>query len=132
MNLIYDRTQEDIDKETDKAFIDYVDLNRIKNAIAELKTAAESIGYTFVQDFTKTWTISDIRNKTEIDKLKNDLARIRGLIVCPSGTPNVPTTPFADYRSANDTENIIQTVYSLIEGMKIQARYSGEIYAGEE
>lgn len=132
MILVTDRTQQDIDQETDKAFIDYEDLNRIKDAIAELKQKADDAGYGFVQTFLKEWSIEDIRTKAEIDKLKNDLLSIRGLVSVPTNTPQVPQKPFENFSKANDTEQIISIVNSLIDGIVTSFKYSGEFYAGEE
>ena len=68
-SLIFDRTQSDIIELTDKAYIDYKDLNRVEQAIKWVSYVLNQYGYrnTIV---SKTWKPQDHRTDYEMDRLK--------------------------------------------------------------
>lgn len=106
-NLIYDRTEQDLLDKTDKAYIDYVDLNRIEGACQEL---ASALGISIE---TKTWQITDYRTQAEMDRLRDNLKLIQDSYYRIQSIPSVPST--IKYTSINEANNIEKMIYETYQ-----------------
>ena len=133
LGLITDRTQRDLENDTDRAYIAYTDLNRIGEAIFYLTEQLAEAGY-IVNTSPKTdWKITDIRDQANMDIIQNDLQTIRAVLPVAKTTPVVPAIKFDSIINANEIEQILADVQVLIEGIMMQYRYCGDgMIAGEE
>lgn len=105
--LIYDRTNDDLLNETDKAYIDYTDLNRIEGACKEL---AQMLG---IQVKIKTWVITDWRTEAEMERIRQNLETIQNVYAVMKIT-NVPKRiTYSSIEQANDIERILQETWVL-------------------
>ena len=133
LGLITDRTQADLENDTDRAYIAYTDLNRIGEAIAYLTEQLAAAGYAVVTSPKTDWAITDIRDQVNMDILQRDLQTIRGALPAMAVTPAVPVVKFDSIINANEIEKILADAQILIEGMMVQYRYCGDgTIAGEE
>ena len=113
-SLIFDRTQSDIIELTDKAYIDYKDLNRVEQAIKWVSYVLNQYGYrnTIV---SKTWKPQDHRTDYEMDRLKKNIVAIRNAYYTDSNTPLTPDKiTYTSVYQANAIERIIYDLGNLI------------------
>jgi hypothetical protein len=89
-NLIYDRTVQDIQEMTTKAYIDYQDLNRIELAIKWVSHVLNQYGYRNATHNKVNWHPEDRRTDSEMERLRKNIAAIRAAYYTPPSTPQTP------------------------------------------
>lgn len=103
--LIFDRNNDDLLNDTDKAYISYTDLNRIEQAC---KYIADELGVNIV---TKEWTIQDFRTEAEMERLRNNIDLLRRSYYTKANTPQVPNKiTFTSIYQANNIEKILYDI----------------------
>ena len=65
-NLIFDRTQADIDSMAAKAYIDYNDLKRIESAVKWVSYVLNRKGYKNTTDNKLNWRPNDFRTEADM------------------------------------------------------------------
>ena len=118
-SLIYDRTNDDLVNDTDKAYIDYKDLNRVEGACAELGAL---LGLTVS---TKTWKFSDWRTEADMERIRQNLIKLQKVYESDIKT-KVPTAiTYTSIAQANDIERVLHdawmTYRSVTAGRRILA-----------
>ncbi len=88
--LIFDRVAADVQQMTDKAYIDYRDLNRIESAIKWVSYVLNRYGYPNKTENKLDWRPEDQRTETEMGRLRNNLSAIRAAYYTPPSTPQTP------------------------------------------
>ena len=118
-SLIYDRTNDDLVNDTDKAYIDYKDLNRVEGACAEL---AELLG---VSIQTKTWVISDWRTEADMERIRQNLIKLQKVYESDIKTKAPTAITYTSITQANDVERILHdawmTYRSVTAGRRLLA-----------
>lgn len=124
-DLIFDRTVEDIQKLTDKAYIDYKDLNRVEMAIKWVSHILNRYGYRNTVK-TKAWKINDWRTEADMRRLKDNLEEIRRVFFIPEDSPMIPERiTYTSIYQANAIEKIIYDVGRIVENMSPGQRRLG-------
>ena len=119
--FIYDRTQEDIDKKTKKAFINSDDLNRIGRNMNQI---GQYIG---ISVSGKTdWNIGGILCSSDYQKIQETAENIRKNYAVYPDTPPVPARPYNTFQKWNDIEKILHDVFYIYI-----KNYNSRIYSGE-
>lgn len=114
--LIFDRVAADVQEMTDKAYIDYRDLNRIENAIKWVSYVLNRYGYHNSTNNKLNWQPSDWRSERDMERLRLNLIAIRRAYYTPPSTPQTPEKiTYTSIYQANFIERIIYDVGSLIE-----------------
>ena len=104
---IRDRTQEDINNKTDKAYMNYTDFNRIEQDIAILQNY-----YGFDFNIKIDWDRDDYPKQADFTRILSNLTVLRtisGLRLDP-----VPSEPINHFEKVNTIETILQTIYDSI------------------
>ena len=115
-NLIYDRTVQDVQDMTTKAYIDYQDLNRIELAIKWVSHVLNQYGYRNETHNKVNWKPEDRRTDSEMERLRDNLAAIRAAYYTPSSTPQTPERiTYTSIYQANFIEQIIHDIGVLVE-----------------
>lgn len=107
-DLIFDRTNADLVNDTDKAYIDYEDLNRIENACSYL---ADLFG---VYIKTKVWKMTDYRTTEEMARLRNNIDIVKKAYY---ENPNSKQLPSVIYYKSISEANTIEEILFDIETM---------------
>lgn len=108
--LIFDRTNQDLVNDTNKAYIAYTDLNRVEQACDYL---ANIFG---VNLETKTWLISDFRTDEEMERIRNNLNLLKNAYYEITGMTPVPARiTYTSINQANDIERILYELNKLYE-----------------
>lgn len=137
---IYLRKQSDIDNDTDLAYVNYWDLNRIETRMQELSDKLNS--YAYVQNIVtkKDWMKqSDVEDLTNIptlahlQRMHTNLAKLIEAYYVYSDTPALPET-FENLTvfKMNDIEKILHDLHYTIKDMQIRFRECGTFECGEE
>lgn len=132
LTLITDRTAEDVANKTEKGFYNASDLNRVGAAVQYVAERFASHGYTVTVSPKTDWLASDIPTASELETYRQNIAALRGLIAVMKSTPETPETMrFLDYIKANNIEQILLDLDTLLTNAALAWYQSGELYAGE-
>lgn len=108
--LIFDRTVDDLINDTDKAYIAYTDLNRVEEACKHL---ANLFG---VSINTKVWSIEDFRTESEMNRLLENIKKVREVYYTKISTPHTPVRiTYDSIYQANDIEKILKDLGDMYE-----------------
>ena len=117
-NLIFDRTVEDLQNLTDKAYISCNDLNRIERAVKWVSYLLNQYGYRNVTDNKLNWQPGDHRTDKEMERLQQNLVSIRNAFFAPHDTPVTPAKiTYTSIYQANAIEQIIYDIATIVENM---------------
>lgn len=135
---LFYRTVNDILNDTDRNYINYIDLNRIENRMQELTEQLNQYKYTnnikTKTDWVKQTGTNDLTNfplKTQIDRIRNNLQiLIKSYYTYPL-TPNLPDTfENLDIYKINDIENILYDLCLMIKNMEKDFKKCGLLLCG--
>ena len=131
-NLIYDRTQADVDAGLDKARTGADFLNRIESWSAYLAERLRGYGYAVKMAEIKTnWTMEDIPYRSEIDRIRRNVDALQqGFYSLPDWREIVYNNT-VDFNQANALEWDLQAIDVWMQRMIAAFIYSGEVYCGE-
>lgn len=124
--LIFDRTQSDIINDTNKAYIDYKDLNRVEEAVKYLSDILNGYNYSNSVDI-KTWNIDEFRKQKECERIKENYRVLKEAFYYKF---NIPDFEWETIEEANDIEKILFDLKKYIEKMVAVFRYSNTFYSG--
>lgn len=115
-DLIFDRTIEDIQNLTDKAYIDYNDLNRVESAVKWVSYVLNRYGYRNTTHNKLNWQMNEFRTDADMERLRNNINAIRAAYYTPESTPLTPSKiTYTSIYQANAIERIIYDLGELIE-----------------
>lgn len=132
LQLVTDRTAEDVTKKAEKGFYNVSDLNRVGAAMVYLRDKFNDNGYS-VDIAPKTdWKEIDAPTESGMELYLGCLGTLRGVIPLPEDTPDTPDTMKGlTYVTANNIEKILDAVDSMLAKSITFLYYSGDLYAGE-
>ena len=156
--LIYDRTQEDVDRvfyiknkilsgglsslsASEKAkymsgmkgAYNYTDFNRIGNAINYLVERMKKLD---IHDSTIVpkvdWVMGDIPTRNQVDNLLSCLNKLKSKLSLPENAPVIPNTlDNLIYQTANEIELLLWIIDKRITQTTAAFLYSGMVYCGQ-
>ena len=130
--LITDRTRADVVNQTDKGFYNASDLNRVGAAVQYVAERFAAHGYAVAVSPKTDWLASDIPTASELETYRQNIATLRGLIAVMASTPEATASMAGlNYVKANNIEQILLDLDTLLTNAALAWYQSGEIYAGE-
>ena len=141
--LITDRTQADVQAWNNKGTYNATDLNRVTHAMEYLVDRLRSYGYFVRYEPVKvphtennlddyTWYHSDIPQAIELNAYLQNVRWLRDAMVLLPNTPEVPDDMEGfTFAEANDIEQILVNIETIINLMLSSIIYSVEIFSGE-
>lgn len=108
LDFVYDRTKDDIEKRTQKAFINASDLNRIEKnteVIGQRISAPVSV--------RADWEIGGLPRHSDYQRIKENTRMIRAGYLVHDDTPAVPERPYNTFQKWNDIEKILYDVFFI-------------------
>lgn len=140
MNLIFDRTAEDVQaarKQRGKVLTplkgcyDAADMNRVAAAVAEIAAELNSAGYK-VEITPRTFAESDIIRRAQWVQYLENVQTLRDAIAVRASTPELPAADAKlDYIGANNIEKILADLDELLGWMTYSRKYCGTFAAGQ-
>lgn len=132
LTLITDRTAEDVAQKTAKGFYNATDLNRVSAAVEYVAGRFQALGYDCTVSVKKDWSESDTPTASQMETYRQNIATLRRQIAVMQSTPETPETiRQLNYIRANNIEQILLDLDTLIEKLMKSWYFSGELYAGE-
>lgn len=126
--LIFDRTESDIIQDTDKAYIDYKDLNRIEEAVKYLSDILNNHKYLNTVNVKTDWKISDLRKEQECQRIKQNYNILKNAYDYKFDVPNFN---WESIEEANNIEKILRDIYWIIKNMEKVFVYTGVAGTGQ-
>jgi hypothetical protein len=109
------------------------DLNRVGNALTELRDLLTSRGYEVSVDVRTDWTEKEWPTKETMGAYVQSIRNIRSMLTELETTPAVPDgMDDLTWQTANDIEKILADVDDALDRMARTWFYAGEIYGGEQ
>lgn len=132
LQLITDRTLQDVINRTDIGYYDWVDYNRVGAAVQTLSDALQLAGYAVDTDPKTDWTRDDIQTPAQLETYLQNVQNLRAALEAGSTMPELPTTMSnITYVGANNIEMVLQMLEQYLFLMMQTWFYSGEIQCGE-
>lgn len=136
MELITDRTEEDVFLRNEKGIYTHIDLNRVESAVKLIMGYIPLLGKMPIDLETKTdwkphngFSATDDPTKSQMDRYLKNVAVIRDVFSVPEELPD--SMDLLNYKSANKIESVLMEAISKSEAIVKAYFYSGELYAGE-
>lgn len=140
MNLIYDRTAEDVltaQKQRGKVLTplkgcyNATDMNRVAAAVTEIAAELNSAGYAVTVN-PRTYAESDIIRRSDFAAYLANVQTLRDAIAVHASTPELPAANAKlDFVGANNIEKILADLDELLSWMKYSRKYCGTFAAGQ-
>ena len=140
MNLIYDRTSEDVQTAREqrgtvttplKGCYNATDMNRVEAAVKAIAAELNSAGYA-VEIAPQTFTESDIIRRAQWAQYLANIQTLRDAISVRATTPELPAADAKlDYVGANNIEKILADLDELLSWMMHSRKYCGTFSAGQ-
>ena len=136
MNLVTDRTLEDVLSGNEKGVYAYTDLNRVEQAVANLCDLARALDISLELDIKTDWQRTG-GFSADTWPVKSQMERYLGNVAAVGkafglSTPLPASMAELDYRGANQIENALLQAWRRVVNVMGAFQYSGELFAGEE
>lgn len=155
LSLITDRTQADVDEllsilqtpfadwTTEQAQLFYSgmskgaynasDLNRVGAAMVYIAKRISSMGYSVTDIAPKLyWMDTDVVTLSDMSAYLSDLAALQAVLPLPDETPTAPSDMAGlTFTEANDIEQILAIINTMLTNITLAYMYAGELYGGE-
>lgn len=148
--MVYDRTLDDVEKaielrEKVKRFEELTEdeiatmergmltlnvLNRIESKQFEVNDEINDIGYWNTNILNKQWTNTEVFNKSDFERILNNLNILKEAFFVYSSTPTTPKASY-NYKNINGIEKILYDIEKMIAEVKSNFRECGTFYCGE-
>lgn len=128
-NLIFDRTQNDLEQKTPKGYYNYTDLNRIEAWCEYLANLLTSYSYPVSIAIKKDWTMSDLPNANDMERIRGNVNGIKTAFHAYTDVPE--NLNYMTIEKANDIEKILSELDFLTKNMISSFRYSNTFNTGE-
>lgn len=108
------------------------DLNRVGAAVQYVAERFAAQGYAVAVSPKTDWLASDIPTASELETYRQNIAALRALLAVMPTTPEAPDSMAGlTYTEANDIEQILLDLDTLLTNAALAWYQSGDIYAGE-
>ena len=106
----------------------YVDLNRVGEAVDFLATLLTSLGYSVSVTAKQDWSMGDIPTATQMTAYLADIAALKSIV---SVSPAAPASMDGlTYAGANAIEQILVNIYAIAQYYRNEVWYCGEAICG--
>lgn len=132
---VFDRTEQDVKQvlngiDNDKGAFLHTVANRIEGNTEYISDLLNFYNY-FVEVDIKQWTREDIPNINDINRMKENLNKLKQAYYVLSNTPNLDLNKNTiNFRDVNNMEKILFDIDYLIKKMEESFRYSNTFYSG--
>jgi hypothetical protein len=128
-NLIFDRTQNDVEQGTSKGYYNYTDLNRVEAWCEYLANLLTSYSYQVSITIKKDWAMIDLPNTDDMERIRSNVNAIKTAFHAYTNIPE--NLEYMTIEKANAIEKILNEIDFLTKNMISCFRYSNTFNAGE-
>lgn len=128
-NLIFDRTQNDLEQKTSKGYYNYTDLNRVEAWCEYLANLLTSYSYRVNIQVKKDWQMSDLPNTNDMERIRKNVNAIKTAFHAYTEIPE--NLNYMTLEKANSIEMILFEIDRLVKNMSSEFRYCNTFNVGE-
>lgn len=130
--FIVDRTVADVERRTDKAYINASDLNRIEYRIGEIQDMLAAIGYDALQlTVSPFWGREDLLHDADMERIRSNVEALVAAYNHNIGQPVIPHNLRPGVFDINALEETLELLDNHIKRVAHQwNQYSGATIAG--
>lgn len=128
-NLIYDRTQNDLEQNTSKAYYNYTDLNRVEEWCEYLANSLNLYSYPVNIQVKKNWQMSDFPTSSEMERIRQNVNDLKEAYFAFTEIPE--NLEYMTIEKANDIEKILSEIDFILTSMENNFIYSGVASCGQ-
>ena len=128
-DLIYDRTQQDVDNKTNKGHYNYTDLNRIEEWCEYIAGVLNEYSYPVSITVKKNWTADDFPNELQMERIRWNVGVLKDVYYSFTSLPE--NLENMTYQKANAVEKILSEIDYLLRKMENNFIYCGVARVGQ-
>lgn len=129
-NLIFDRTQLDIQNKTNKGYYNYNDLNRIESWCEYLTNLLTAYSYPVSIKTKNNWNMLDFPASSEMERIRQNVNRLKGAYFSFTQIPE--NLEYMTIEKANDIEKILFEIDKILADMENNLIYCGVAGCGQD
>lgn len=122
-NLIFDRTQNDLEQNTPKGYYNYTDLNRVEEWCEYLANLLTSYSYPVNIQVKKNWQMSDLPNTDDMERIRKNVNRLKEAYFSFTQIPE--NLNYMTIEKANSIEKILNEIDKILEAFENDFIYCG-------
>ena len=127
---ITDRNETDLRLKTERAYLNYFDLNRIEQDTEYLAVVLNGYGYGQLRDYFKAWQMTDFPYSAEMERIRLNIQKIiEGYYTQEVDLP--VSLEGLDWVKLNAVEMNLKLIKEMIGRMEQSFRYSGTFFSGQ-
>jgi len=132
LDLIYDRTPDDVAAGGDKGYYRHTDLNRVQAAVLYVRERYRAAGYDAVPyPSFRTWAENDVPRFSQMDNYLRAVRSLDGLIPVPGMTALPVSMNRLDYAGANAIEKFLTLMDDSMDRISGAWFYCDEVFSDE-
>lgn len=128
-NLIFDRTQLDVDNDTEKGQYTYTDLNRIESWCRYMANILNSYNYYVSINTKMDWKESDYHYSEDLERIRQNVNTLKEAYFSFTQIPE--NLEYMTFEKANDIEKILYEIDKIIGDMENNFIYCGISNCGQ-
>lgn len=129
-NLIYDRTQTDVNNDTSKSYYNYNDYNRIEKWCEYLADTLNSYNYSVNINVKTNWNRKNFPSESEMERIRQNVNRLKEAYFSFTQIPK--NLEYMTIEQANDIEKILYEIDYILAGMENNFVYCGVAGCGQD
>ena len=129
-NLIFDRTQLDIDNDTEKGQYTYTDLNRVESWCKYIADVLNGYNYHVSINAKTDWKESDYHWSEDLERIRQNVNRLKKAYFSFTQIPE--NLEYMTFEKANEIEKILHELDCVLAGMESNFIYSGVADSGQD
>lgn len=127
--LIFDRTQLDVDNDTEKGQYTFTDLNRVESWCKHIADVLNGYNYYVTINTKCDWKESDYHYSEDLERIRNNINRLKEAYFSFTQIP--ANLEYMTWQKANDIEKILHEIDKIIGHMENNFIYSGVASCGQ-
>lgn len=127
--LIFDRTSQDLLNNTDKAYYNATDLNRVEEWCEYLSNLLNGYNYQNVVNVKTDWNMYDMPTSSELERIRSNVQTLKSAYFSFTSLPE--NLEYMDIHKANDIEKILDEIDKIITNMERRFIYCGVANLGQ-
>lgn len=122
-NLIFDRTQNDLEESTSKGYYNYTDLNRVEEWCEYLANLLTSYSYPVSIVIKKDWSMQDLPNTEDMERIRKNIGGLKTAFYAYTEIPE--NLNYMTIEKANSIEKILNEIDKILEAFENDFIYCG-------
>lgn len=130
--LVTDRTAADVSAKNAKGTYNYTDLNRVQEALEEIRTILVRYGYSVTPAELREWAENELPRVSDMELYIGTILELKPKLIFKTADAILPINANnMTYIDANNIEIFLSELRAALDRIPPAWVYSGEVYGGE-